>query len=449
MKTKFFIMVISALLVGACSSSYHAGSVNDDLYYTPKKISGDNSMAAAPEKNEKAAVPTQKSVTPKSSSQKQPVSDYERYRMAVESGVQDTSLSDSAAQNNIEYYADKSKEAKEWDTPDPQIESEEYYRDGETYVNNYYYDDYWYSPYSYRLMRFHGGYWGYSPFYDPYYYSPGWSFGMSWGYPYYGYGFSFGYNYYGYSDPFYYYPGYNHGYYGGGYYGGGYDNYRPSYSNVKYGRTPNRSGLANSSRRPYSATGIDYNARTRTNSSSIRSARADGYPTSRRNSGTSTERQVYTRRPVESSGTGYNTSQSRRQNSTTSTNQAATNSNNSSRTYTPSYSKPRTYSRPTYNESGSSTRSDGSSSVSTSASRRNSESSSSGSSSGSSRTYTPSSSGRTYSGSNSSSGSSGSSYSGGSSSSSRSSSSGSSGSSGGGSSSSSSSGGGGGGSRRR
>jgi hypothetical protein len=53
------------------------------------------------------------------------------------------------------------------------IESEEYYRDGDTYVNNNYYDDYYYSPYSYRLRRFHNCYGGYDPFYDNWYFRVG------------------------------------------------------------------------------------------------------------------------------------------------------------------------------------------------------------------------------------------------------------------------------------
>ncbi|MBP6978596.1 MAG: hypothetical protein PHD61_04410 [Bacteroidales bacterium] len=138
--------------------------------------------------------------------------------------------------------------------------------EGQTYVTNNYYGDYYDYSYASRIRRF--GYPYYDSYYSSYYTSPwyydpwywnsglsfsigfgwGWgSFGMGWGYPYYSWGYPnygwydpwWGYPYYGYNNYWYgyndgYYDGYWNGYYDGSgyYYGGG---YYPDYASVYYG----------------------------------------------------------------------------------------------------------------------------------------------------------------------------------------------------------------------
>ncbi len=85
MKATFFIPIIAALVTSACSSSYHASSGNDDLYYTPGKNGKDNTNTAT------VATPNQTSVK----KTQEPLSDYEKYRITTE----ETEL-DSTKQSN-------------------------------------------------------------------------------------------------------------------------------------------------------------------------------------------------------------------------------------------------------------------------------------------------------------------------------------------------------------
>lgn len=122
---------------------------------------------------------------------------------------------------------------------------------GNTYITNNYYGDYYENDYTTRLNRFYTPYSGfgyYSPcyggYYDPWYGYGGMSIsiGWGWGYPYYGYGGGYwgggywggGYPYYGWNSWYWGYPGYgygagyNHGYWNGynnGYWNGYYDGY--------------------------------------------------------------------------------------------------------------------------------------------------------------------------------------------------------------------------------
>jgi hypothetical protein len=81
MKTKIFILGISTLLVGACSSSYHATSVNDDLYYNPKNSKEDNVMA---KNSTKTVASTPVATRTSANTQRNTLSDYERYRQEME-----------------------------------------------------------------------------------------------------------------------------------------------------------------------------------------------------------------------------------------------------------------------------------------------------------------------------------------------------------------------------
>ncbi len=439
MKTKIIIQILTALVLSACSSSYFAKSGNDDLYYTPSK--GSNIAQAQPET---ANVAVKKTTTVNQQSNQQ-VTDYEKYRKSLEEGeLADTSVNPAASGRN---YADNPTVQNPADLKEPIVQSEDYYGDGsDTYVyNNYYYAS--------RLNRFHGGF--YDPyFYDPYFYnswydpfySPGWNFsiGFGWGSPYYYdpyyYPYYGGYwGYYGYNP--YWHGYYNHGYYDGYNYGGYYNGIGDYGSNRRYGRIPNRSGLTNglagrggvggsaiSGSREKSTRIVNPNAPSRGNYGTSQSGRRYG------TDNTTISRPTYTRRVPAESGVNQGTRRYSTDNQG-SVNGGRTeyrgNAGNTTRTYTPSYSKPRTYSRPTYNESSSSgnysgnressssqnySRPRSSSNTSSGSSYTPSRSSSSGSSSGGSYrpSYTPSSS--SSSGGSYSSGSSGRSSSGGSSS---------------------------------
>jgi len=165
------------------------------------------------------------------------MSNYEKYLLAQEQGIDQDTVKKSADTLKTEVddlYYNPSTDKKQVTTifnakkgpksvqPEEKLYSEEYedgFVDGYTYAN---YDDPFY--YSTMISRFHFGF-GFG------YYSPYWNFG--WGYPYYGYGWY---------DPFYYdwyYPYYGYGwgypYYG---YGWGYP-YYPYYGGGYYGRSPN------------------------------------------------------------------------------------------------------------------------------------------------------------------------------------------------------------------
>jgi Beta-propeller domains of methanol dehydrogenase type len=339
MKAKIIIPMFAAFLASACSSSYFASSGTDDLYYKPGQKSGTQVIAKA--------TPTDK--------KREDVSNYERYRESLESEeIIDTAANPAAEGNYQNYSLNRGDAAYNNDS----IRYEDSYSasEGNTYITNNYY--------STRLRRFHDGYWGgyYDPFYsdsfydsyyyDPYGYGPSWSVGFGWGWPYYGFGY--GYGYYG-----------NYGYYGGyyspywtGYYNGywgGYSNYGYA-SNSRYGRINNRSSLTGrlgsnglGYSREKSASIRTYGSGLRTNSTINPNSRrysTEYYGSSR----VSSERAAYTRMAPASN----TTSSSRRYNSDGSTYQARSEAENNSRTYTPTYSKPRTYSRPTYNENTSS-----------------------------------------------------------------------------------------------
>ncbi|HNS16504.1 MAG TPA: hypothetical protein PKI34_01625 [Bacteroidales bacterium] len=144
--------------------------------------------------------------------------------------------------------------------------------DGQNYITNNYYGDYYDYSYASRIRRFSYPYYDsyYSSYYtSPWYYDPwywnsglsfsigfGWGWGSmgfgwgypsySWGYPYHGYGWYdpwYGYPYWGYNSYWNgYYDGYWNGYYDGSgyYYGGG--GYYPEYASVYYGPRNSREG---------------------------------------------------------------------------------------------------------------------------------------------------------------------------------------------------------------
>jgi hypothetical protein len=401
MRTKIIVPLIIALVMSACSSSYFARSGNDDLYYTPGKTDANRQTASNPQ--------------PQADKKSGKISDYEKYRQQVENGGQP-----AVADNNSDtrYYNDSLAQANNRDSREPATETQQYYDNNERNyaVNNAYLDDYSDDYlYSSRIRRFHsygfGGY--YDPFYsDPFWYSPGLSFSLGYGFGYGGYGMGFGYSPWSYYYSPFYSPYYGYGYGYGGYYRGFYDGYY--YGNYGYNHYGsfyndyNKYSSGNAS--PYhgvngrSSSGV-YNRTYSTTGNRAGTANQD-YSRSRYTRSYSTPGTTMENRSVREGTT--------RDRSTVGSSQ----SSSVSRTYTPSYSKPRTYSRPSYNDnssgySRSATSSAPRSTSSPSYSRSSSGSGSSYSSGSSSRSYTPSSSSSSSHSSSSGSSSSGGSYSGG------------------------------------
>jgi uncharacterized membrane protein YgcG len=407
MKTKIIVPVVTALVFSACSSSYVARSGNDDLYYSPAK---GNSIAQQQGNADRAAAPTSSNVSEKRNSGQ--MSDYEKYRNSLENEEQGDTT--AAQPDSGQTYADSSAVQNEADSKEPVVESDNYYGDGsDVYADNNYY-------YASMLNRFHGGF--YDPyFYDPFYYNslynpwytPGWSFsiGFGWGWPYYSdyYYPSFGYwGYYGYSP-------YRFGYYGHGFYDGyGYRGYGYGYgyeSYGRYGRIPNRSGFSGGyiGRRAVNMSGASAVTRVRStrmvNPSTGVSSSGRRYTSTSGGVTSSTQRSVYTRRVPVNNGSSVNSNVRRYgTGNPTFTNRERVQSQGASntRTYTPSYYKPRTYSRPSYNVSNPGYYSRGRTSSSPSYSRPSSSSrgsynpgvqrrySAPAYNGGSQRTYTPS-----------------------------------------------------------
>ncbi|KPL12306.1 MAG: hypothetical protein AMS26_18250, partial [Bacteroides sp. SM23_62] len=222
MKTSIYLLIIVSLILGACSSSYKAGVAEyDDLYYTPR----DANMQA-----ETANVQPEASQQNVQAVPEEELSDYEKYRLALEEEYlnEDAQASQEAYAQEDTMYVGQQEDV-----------GYAYYDDGSTppVVNNYYGTVNQYPDYTSRIRRFHSPYVGYSyydpyyydPWYDPYYYSSwgprislsfgfgfGWGYG-GWGYPYYGWGYpsyGWGYPYYGYGS---YWSGYHRGYWDGYY----------------------------------------------------------------------------------------------------------------------------------------------------------------------------------------------------------------------------------------
>ena len=231
MKTKFFIISLIALISGSCSSSKIASNQNfqDDVYYNPSTTRTVTTVVAPASGVSQVAANSYTAVSP---SDMVGMSDYERYRLALESGQSVEEATASVRSAPVEYY----------DAPESENYGHIQYayvettqaqdKQGNTYITNNFYDD----SYSARINRFSGPYLGFS-YFDPWYYGPSYRFGYS---SYYGWNMSFGWGYPYYSpwyyDPWYYRPyyGYYDPWYHRPYYGGGcwscYNNYyRPDY----------------------------------------------------------------------------------------------------------------------------------------------------------------------------------------------------------------------------
>ncbi len=401
------IILILAITLGACSSSYKAGvSEYDDLYYTPRdarmQSEASNARALADEPGIQAAAEDE-------------LSDYEKYMLSLEGEYK----SEEAAPEITEYAQE--------DTLYYDQEGDygyAYYEDGSQppVINHYYGTVNQYPSYSSRIQRFHSPYTGYG-YYDPWYggygsnFSVSIGFGMGWGYPSYGWGYpSYGWGYpgYGCGYPGYgygsyyssYNRGYNHGWYDGYYQGGGYYYPTPYSYYSDYGRTGTTYGHR-ASRSGYST----YGARTmdpkKTNTTAGSYGRTRGTGTTstaatatRSNAGSGSMNAARRSSAITAAGTTSGTSRSRMQEKTPTTSRASytgntqrnnnssgnarpvttvrgtdqkpgngqarksstytTRSNNTSRyttttrkSYTPTYTKPRTTYKPSYNTSSS------------------------------------------------------------------------------------------------
>ena len=226
-------ILILAIALGACSSSYKAGVTEyDDLYYTPR----DTRMQSQEAETEVLAQEQGAQVA------EEELSDYEQYRLSLEGEFQDEEPApvEEYQLEDTTYYGPEGDYAYA------------YYDEGTQppVVNNYYGAVNQYPSYATRISRFHSPYYGYN-YYDPWYYDSwydpwyggyggsgpgfsmsigfnwGWGYaGWGWGYPSYGWGYpSFGWGYPGWGYGSYYssyWRGYNHGWYDGYYGGGGY-----------------------------------------------------------------------------------------------------------------------------------------------------------------------------------------------------------------------------------
>ncbi len=223
--TSLFIAAL-ALFITSCSTSFYSSApVYDDAYYTARSV----------------PVATETVI----------VTDYT-----------DNPTSTEEAYGEGEFISEEDV----YDMYEPAYEESFSYTDpeGQTYITNNYYGDYYDYSYASRIRRFsypyydsyYSGYYTSPWYYDPWYWNSGLSFsiGFGWGWGSIGYGwgypsYSWGYPYHGYGwyDPWYgypswgynsywngYYDGYWNGFYDGSgyYYGGG---YYPEYASVYYG----------------------------------------------------------------------------------------------------------------------------------------------------------------------------------------------------------------------
>lgn len=238
MKTRIqFLSIAILLFTAACSSSYQASNVNDDIYYNPSRV--------------------------QETAQEKEAIQVEAVAVEVETDQNKMAGSDFGNQNTDEYAYQEQPYYDEY------AEGEVYYDgEGNTIINNNYYD----YAYSSRIRRFHRnfatfGY--YDPFftnmywynYDPFYYGvslyhgygaspffyPGywntlawdpffsWNMGFGWGWSPYSYGWGFGAPYhgfgYGYNQGFF--LGYNAGYWGRPFWEYHYNSFDPN--NYYYG----------------------------------------------------------------------------------------------------------------------------------------------------------------------------------------------------------------------
>ncbi|HBL75426.1 MAG: hypothetical protein A2W90_03915 [Bacteroidetes bacterium GWF2_42_66] len=388
MKTKVTLMLASLLILGACSTgTYVTRTYEDDIYFTPGDITlppvsgySENRTQGQPQTDNAATIDNQQLIISQSETyqdgskglnnyifQDNEQGDYLRADMDALDEF-DLVASDTTVVGDEEDYQYIINNYYEMDDLGYSYRINRFHRPyfyGSFGWNYGYWDD-WYSPYS---SWGYGG-WGYSPFYSgmywnswysPYYYG-------SWGWPYYG----------GYYSP-YYSGNYWGGYYGGGYHGGGYynsDDYhygqrRGSYSTVADGRSGSYSSTISRSRdtglKSGSTEGREYSS-AREGLTSRRDRSVNGNPqetksatlTEKRRAvdANSNQRNISTGRTSERTGSqALESISGNRSNSTVIRNNEPSTTSRTyrsgtttqQRTYVPSYNKPRTVTRSTYN----------------------------------------------------------------------------------------------------
>ena len=374
--------LVLLMLISACSSSRLAGPgvYYDDIYYVPgvtrENINDAFSPVPAISKEEQKA-------------ENRAIAQQQReYEQTLKAGEQDTR--DFTALQE-EYASLLSNDSIQ------ELDTLVYYNDETGYWVDGFDGSTMDRDYAERMIRFHGPFIRipyYSPFYsevvyfnnydwnvyvdgnyayafptwtnrwyNSFYYNswgyPGWSWSMSWGYPYYNY-WNYGYGWY---DPFYYsyyhpfhdpywyspyyyhYPGYRDGYWSGG--SSTADN-RTYYSGMQTGLSSNTRPSTNFSSREILKRSSGERASITTQSGTRITRDAQGNQQYESKSGT-----VYTRSARSASG-----EQNLKSGNTSAPQEPATRANNRTvqqsntrRSYTPSYTKPEDNSRPTYNRS--------------------------------------------------------------------------------------------------
>ncbi len=164
MKAKVTILMILAIVLGACSSTYRAGIADyDDLYYTPSDAKKQATVVAV--EQPVVTQPMTQTVQETKPVAEQELSDYEKYRLDMENQY----LSGDAEIPQDEVF----EQADTVYTDEQGLNEYAYYEaDGvQPVVNNYYYGDVYQddNSYSTRIRRFQSPYLGYS-YYDPWYY---------------------------------------------------------------------------------------------------------------------------------------------------------------------------------------------------------------------------------------------------------------------------------------
>ena len=364
MKTKITLLSALSILLGACTTGSYVTNGYDDIYYSP-----DN-----------ASVP----VIAQQNTNKAPSLSYNQSGSSSATAIknpQDNGSNSTVMKNYIFQDGDSSSDAQQYNMKGMELvdsDTTALTNDSQTnYVINNYYDadD---IDYTSRINRFHrfGFYdpfmwdsWNYDPFYyDPWaynYYGAG-TFGIGFGS--YGWGLGFGFNY-GWNSPYYsYYGGYP--YYGGySYYGrypyyGGYNNWgnqyyynRHNYGNREYRPRGNRSSYSTISR----GGSTHPQVRSVTDLSSVSGRKNISYSNGRN---AATQRginnsTIYDSRHINNSSsnavkanssyTGNRTSNPAYKSSTLRNTTSIRGVSGNGRSYTPSYTKPRTVTRSSYN----------------------------------------------------------------------------------------------------
>jgi len=223
MKTKITLLSAIGLLLGACTTGSYVTNGYDDIYYSPQN---DVSVPVIAQQNTNE-VPSLSNQTESSSTTAINNSQDNGNKSSV---MENYIFQGGNSSSDTQHYNMKGMELVDSDTTALSNDSQTNY-----VINNYYdADD---IDYTYRINRFHrfGFYdpfmwdsWNYDPFYyDPWAYNYYWPGNFSIGFGSYGWGFGFN---YGWNSPYYsYYGGYP--YYGGYSYYGGYNNWGNQYYN--------------------------------------------------------------------------------------------------------------------------------------------------------------------------------------------------------------------------